>query len=217
MKLFNAKLEVLNAVAISASEWTFDATIVDNSGQYIAYHVQLGDIVYANGFSQTTFETTVCRYKVVAIDNASGVAITFKAQWDEPNLDYADPQPGMDAIIGRVLQGGMTAITTSTNNVGDDIIGQSRNIDLAVAKLASSSQETVAPPEKFVIDDMSIINRELQLQHLIAVGSEVITMNGLPLIEGVDFDYTINGSRIVFTAYMELTEGDIFVARYRIA
>lgn len=212
MKLFNAKLELQNVIPISVNQWQIDAILVDNSGAFMGFDVQAGDIVYATGQSQQTMEINTCRYQVVRVDSVSGVSLTCTVVWDEPGEDYSDPLLGMDTIIGRSLHNGLSTITTIDNGVGNSIISFARNIDLAVAKFVSgdpaSNSNLIV---KFTVVDINV--RDILVGQKFIKNSELVTMNGLTLSEGEDCDYIITDNSIILSPEVELTVGDIFHIR----
>lgn len=214
MKLFNARLDLSNVVASAVDEWILSANIIDNTGQFIANDISIGCIVYAYGLNQNTFEVSVCRYKVIEIVNASYVNADILVRWDEASTDYADPQTGMDCMIGQLLSTGMCVVTSSDNGVGAYIISQAMNMNMAVA-ITGGGSSGVSHEDPFTIDGYLFNTRELVARYLIEEGTELLTMNGLPLTLGVNNDYTIENKKVIFTPAMELTVGDNFVLRYK--
>lgn len=166
MKIFNAKLDVLSISPQAVDRWGMTANVVDNSGQFLGSDVQVNDIVYCYALTEM-FETVVSRYKVTTINSVSGITVDIVLTWNEPNTTYAEPQSGVDCIIGRPLPGGVTSITSTNNGVGSEILQLARNIDLQTASFSGGNDMTP-----------TTISSVAGIVTLPATGSDLFIVNG---------------------------------------
>lgn len=66
MNLFNARFDISDGGYVDESTYRIAGTVVDNTGTYYGFNVQVGDIIYADG---SAMGVELLRYKVKAINS----------------------------------------------------------------------------------------------------------------------------------------------------
>jgi hypothetical protein len=85
-----------------------------------------------------------------------------------------------------------------------------RKIDLrrrgTVVVTTSTGLPTEWIEEEFEITPTVITNRTITLSNTPVAGSEVVKLNGLVLVNNINWDYTISGNVITLTSNLELVD-----------
>ena len=211
MKLFNARLDIDIANPLADGKWTVTALVTDLNGNYFVSDISVGDNIFCYGMDQNTGETSIYKYKVLQkLAGCTPIKLVALVGWGEQGYDYADPVTGEEAIIGKCIQGNMTAITNSSNNVSNMMIETARNIDLATASFTGSmnKRETVVMTNDFLLSKTYVVG------NIPKDNSDVVILNGTILTKGTD--YTLSSKTLTFAADLNLTLEDTLIVLYMI-
>ena len=211
MKLFNARLDIDIANPLTDGKWTITALATDLNGNYFVSDISIGDNIFCYGMDQNTGETSIYKYKVLQkLSGCTPIKLVAVIGWAEQSSDYAQPITGGEAIIGKCIQGNMTAITNSSNNVSNMMIETARNIDLATASFTGSmnKRETVAMTNNF------LLNKTYTIGNIPKDSSDVVILNGMVLTKGTD--YMLSSKTLTFATDLNLTLEDTLIVLYTV-
>lgn len=213
MKLFNAKLNLISVTQIANGQWKISANIIDTTGTFFVSDASIGDNIICYGQDQNTGETNVCKYKITQkLAGGSYSKLVCSVTWAENNTNYADPQTGLNGLIGKCMQGNMTAITSTINNIDSQLIESARNIDLATASFTGTSnkRETILMTSDF------ITKKTYTLLNTVKDNSEVVILNGSIQTRGSTNDYVLNNNVLSFNTSVNFNTDDTLVVLYMV-
>lgn len=108
MNIFNSRFDLESASPNGTDIWDLSGTVVDNSGNFSASDVVVGDIIYNDG---SALALGPLRYKITNILSVVGSTISCTVLWDIPGESSQEPVTAAAGCIGRPDSNGVIPIT----------------------------------------------------------------------------------------------------------
>lgn len=110
---FSASFNVTYELNTSPTEWDITGKVIDNTGNYFATDVMVGDIIYLDG---SMFGLGALRYIIKTIDltNTIGIELHATISWDMGEDSPMEPYADISGIIGAATDNLKIATLPST-------------------------------------------------------------------------------------------------------
>ncbi len=135
MLIFNGRLLIKSCEATAVDRWSVSAKFVDNTGQFTAYNVAVGNRVYARGTNDNG-DSALCAYKVVDVTQRVTTANTLVCalQYDEAYTAVAEvytPDLEEDAVVCETSSdAGFAMVPGDVTGLPQTVLDYMKNIAL---------------------------------------------------------------------------------------
>lgn len=135
MLIFNGRLLIKSCEATAVDRWSVSAKFVDNTGQFTAYNVAVGNRVYARGTNDNG-DSALCAYKVVDVTQRATTANTLVCalQYDEAYTTVAEvytPDLEEDAVVCEASSdAGFAMVPGDVTGLPQTVLDYMKNIAL---------------------------------------------------------------------------------------
>lgn len=158
MNLFNGRFDFVDGYVVDTNKYKIQGNFVDNTGTYLSYNAQVGDIIYADG---SMIGVELLRYKIVELhlDEFYDSVISATIEWDMiEGIEPTEPFGGMEGIIGAMHSNGLTANITAcgVNAANEIVISKAQSYQTMLLGMNSGGGGEGTPP------DLTEVNKKIK-------------------------------------------------------